>query len=105
MTENVIKGKKLEEQHVKIVPPDEYKTTVAGMWKLVKYNAKAVLYHNELYGYEVHKYRVRSAEQIQTRSYPERYWLPSNSEFGKYAWHTPYKERAEALFKAISEGG
>jgi hypothetical protein len=37
-------------------------------------------------GYEVHKVRVRKAESVFGKAYPEHEIYASNEEFGSYAW-------------------
>lgn len=69
--------------------------------KLLKRDGLVALYGDELRKYfEVHIVKVAKASTIMGRSYPDREILAGSEEFGKRAWCSPSRERAEDLFLA-----
>lgn len=91
-----------------IQPPERF-TNSELVWKLIKWNNKAVLYQEERDGmlinnFEVHKFRIWKEGMIRGKLYPERYRIPSNEEFGRYGWSFNRLEEAEKDFEALTNG-
>jgi len=70
--------------------------------QLVKREANAAMYKAAGADYwEIHVVRVRPAETIVGRTYPEREVLAGNEDFGTYAWACTTQERANGRFVDI----
>jgi len=54
--------------------------------------------------YEVFEIRIRPAETIQGKKYPEREKFPSNEDFGSWAWSYTSFEKAKAKFDELEAG-
>jgi hypothetical protein len=51
--------------------------------------------------WEVHRVRVRPAERIVKKDYPEREVLAGNEEFGIHGWACVSQERADGRFSGV----
>ncbi len=79
--------------------PDSYRQAGHPM-QIVKREGNVAMYkaaHSDYW--EVHIVRVRPAETIMKRDYPEREVLAGNEDFGSLAWACISEDRAEHRFR------
>lgn len=80
--------------------PTEYKQA-GHVMQLVKREGMAAMYKAYMDDYwEVHRVRVRPAERIVKRDYPEREVLAGNEDFGVCGWACVNQDRADRRFAA-----
>lgn len=85
--------------------PEQYKQAGHAM-KLVRREGVAAMFKAVGADYwEVHRVRVRKAENMFGKDYPEREVLAGNEDFGTYAWACLSQERADGRLADVLASG